>query len=155
MATRTVTGIDTIPQGVSGAGTVSVDSANPLYIRGTGTSFLSIIPNGDRRIGLASRHYIFIPAKGELIKIVGFINDELLLLDAPTTALNDPFTILKADVQSFEIRNNTATAGILDGNAFAGNAVFNSPVIQQTNQDKPQPPHWVDATNTSFLIIEN
>jgi hypothetical protein len=155
MASRTVTGISAVPAGVAGTGTVTADTADAKYLRGTGTNFLDLVPKGETRNGKASRYYVFIPAKSQLIKIIGFISNTLLLLEATNTASADPYQIVKADLQSFRIANQSATAGLLDGQAFAGNAVFESPVIDKTNQYQPQPPHWVNATGTTFLIIEN
>ena len=79
-----VTGVQTVPTGDAGAGTVTIDAANLSLVVGTGTDFT----------GVEKGHYIYLNGAAELREILAVTEDTLLLAYPVTAVVGDTYRLI-------------------------------------------------------------
>ena len=153
MSNRNVTSITTIPLGTAGAGTVTADTVDARYLKGTGTNFLALVEQ-TKNSQTPTNYWVFISTVNELRRIVGVISNELLLLDQATTAAGNGYSILLADLKSYSVANIGGANGTLNGQAIVPSQTINSGDYFGGENFAYCPPAWVNGSGTILSIVE-
>lgn len=153
MSNRSVTTITTVPLGTAGAGTVTADTVDAKYLKGTGTNFLELV-EGTKNSQTPTNYWVFIDTVNELRRIVGVISDEVILLDQATTAAGNGYSILLADLKGWKVQNVGAGAATVGGVALPINKDVVSGEYYAGENYAYAPPTWVNGTGTTLLITE-
>jgi len=156
MSNRSVTGIATIPAAPplpAPTGTVTADTVDARYLKGTGTNFLALVEQ-TKNSQTPTNYWVFISTVNELRRIVGVISNDLLLLDQATTASGNGYSILLADLKGWKVQNVGGAAGTVNGVALPANKDVVSGEYFAGENYAYAPPTWVNGTGTTLLITE-
>lgn len=155
---RTVTGKSTIPAGVAQTGTLTTNTAHNdrLDFSGTAAQLQTILGQGRFNSEQEKNNlWIHIPAEDLLLRILSWGGTVIKVEGDASGVSGESWELVEADLIGWSVLNQGNADGIIGGETLGtGNSVTDSDAPQATYRKNPLDAQIVNATGTSFLIIE-